>query len=196
MKEVILSMEEWQRLVAISSEDRDKAMRFLSRQVHHEIIVRGFSLDSGPFSRAAIGGNAVEIICEECLETLLCGEVHWKPDQELKWCLVDIAKSKMGHMVRDYYIRGQPEYSLIGDHDENREDVEKKIAAQWIFEANMRDMGYEIARDVVKDHPELLAYLDAMFKDDTYYGIASLLGVKVEVVYKLEAKLLGILAKK
>ena len=61
MKEVILSMEEWQRLAAISSEDRDKAMRFLSRQVHHEIIVRGFSLDSGPFSRAAIGGNAVEI---------------------------------------------------------------------------------------------------------------------------------------
>ena len=195
MKEVILSMEEWQRLAAISSEDRDKAMRFLSRQVHHEIIVRGFSLDSGPFSRAAIGGNAVEIICEECLETLLCGEVHWKPDQELKWCLVDIAKSKMGHIVRDYYNRGQPEFSLIGDQD-YRKDVEMDIAAQWIFEANKREWGYEQAREAVKNHPELLAYLEAMYKDDNYYGIASLLGVKVEVVYKLETKLLGILAKK
>ena len=195
MKEVMLSMEEWQRLAAISSKDRDKAMRFLSRQVHHEIIVRGFSLDSGPFSRAAIGGNAVEIICEECLETLLCGEVHWKPDQELKWCLVDIAKSKMGHIVRDYYNRGQPEFSLIGDQD-YRKDVEMDIAAQWIFEANKREWGYEQAREAVKNHPELLAYLEAMYKDDNYYGIASLLGVKVEVVYKLETKLLGILAKK
>lgn len=202
MNDVFLSKEEWQRLAAISSDQKKKALKFLGRWVHHAIFSRGFNLEIGPFSRAAMGGNAVDVICDECLEALLCGEVHWKPGKELKWCLVDIAKSKMGHIIRDYYNRGKPEFTMIVDYDDevhdeykNREGKEKQIAAQWIFEAEMRDMGYDIARNAVKNHPELIAYLDAMYKIDSYYGIASLLDVDVKVVYKLEAKLLGILAK-
>ena len=59
----------------------------------------------------------------------------------------------------------------------------------------MRDMGYEIARKAVKGHPDLEAYLDAMYKLDNYYGIASLLNTDVNTVLKLEKKLLNLLAK-
>ena len=109
--------------------------------------------------------------------------------------LINVAKSKMGHMIEDYYEQGQPEFSLIGDNEDDREELEREIARQWKFEADMRDKGYEIARAKVAKHPELLAYLDAMFKDDTYVGIAIALGTDIETVMKLEKKLLKLVAK-
>ena len=62
--------------------------------MHHEIIHRGFDLEYGPFSYAAMGGDAVSVICNECLEALFCGEWHWKPKRELSSMLIQIAKSK------------------------------------------------------------------------------------------------------
>lgn len=195
MKKVQLTMEEWQRLAAITPNERERALMKLRRWVHHEIIHRGFSLENGPFSRAAMGGDAVDVITDECLEALLCGEWHWKPNRELSSMLINIAKSKMGHIIEDYYEHGKPEFTLIGDFDEDRESIEMGVAAQWKWEAEMRDNGYEIARKAVANHPELLAYLDAMFKDDTYVGIAIALKTDVETVLKLEKKLLKLVAK-
>ena len=195
MKKVELSWEEWQRLAAITPKERERALKKLKRWVHHEIIHRGFNLEVGPFSRAAMGGDAVDVISDECLEALLCGEWHWKPNRELSSMLINIAKSKMGHIIEDYYEQGQLEFTLISDYDEDRESIEKGIAAQWKWEAEMRDNGYEIARKVVQKHPELLAYLDAMFKDDSYVGIAIALGTDVETVLTLEKKLLKLVAK-
>lgn len=195
MKQVVLTMEEWQRLAAVTPQERERALKKLKRWVHHEIIHRGFNLELGPFSRAAVGGDAVDVISDECLEALFCGEWHWKPKRSLSSMLINIAKSKMGHMIEDYYEQGQPEFSLIGDNEDDREELEREIARQWKFEADMRDKGYEIARAKVAKHPELLAYLDAMFKDDTYVGIAIALGTDVETVMKLEKKLLKLVAK-
>ena len=195
MKKVQLTMEEWQRLAAITPNERERALKKLRRWVHHEIIHRGFSLENGPFSRAAMGGDAVDVITDECLEALLCGEWHWKPNRELSSMLINIAKSKMGHIIEDYYEHGKPEFTLIGDFDEDRESMEMGVAAQWKWEAEMRDSGYEIARKAVANHPELLDYLDAMFKDDTYVGIAIALKTDVETVLKLEKKLLKLVAK-
>ena len=195
MKKVQLTMEEWQRLAAITPKERERALKRLGRWVHNEIIHRKFSLEQGPFSRAAMGGDAVDVISDECLEALLCGEWHWKPNRELSSMLINIAKSKMGHIIEDYYEQGQLEFTLISDYDEDRESIEKGIAAQWQWEAEMRDNGYEIARKAVQKHPELLAYLDAMFKDDSYVGIAIALGTDIETVLTLEKKLLKLVAK-
>lgn len=195
MKKVQLTMEEWQRLAAITPNERERALKKLRRWVHHEIIHRGFSLENGPFSCAAMGGDAVDVITDECLEALLCGEWHWKPNRELSSMLINIAKSKMGHIIEDYYEHGKPEFTLIGDFDEDRESMEMGVAAQWKWEAEMRESGYEIARKAVANHPELLDYLDAMFKDDTYVGIAIALKTDVETVLKLEKKLLKLVAK-
>jgi len=192
MKKVELTVEEWQRLEKVTLKERDRALRKLQRWVHHEIIHRGFNQEIGPFSPGAIGGDAVEVICNECLEALFCGEWHWKPSRELSSMLIQIAKSKMGHIIDDFYDLGKTEVTLTSEQS-FREEVDMDIAAQWKFEANMRDWGYEIAREKAKNHPELLAYLDAMFKDDTYIGIASLLGVEVKVVMKLEKQMLSLL---
>ena len=73
--------------------------------------------------------------------------------------------------------------------------MKKALELSGSVEAEMRDNGYEIARKAVAKHPELLAYLDAMFKDDTYVGIAIALGTDVEEVLKLEKKLLKLVAK-
>ena len=136
----------------------------------------------------------MDVIGEECIEALFCGEWHWKPTRELSSMLIQIAKSKMGHIVEDFYERGQPEITLTSDQG-FRQQVEMDIAEQWKFEANMRDMGYDIARSVAANEPELLAYLDAMYRDDTYYGIASLMGIDVRKVMRLEKRLLSLLEK-
>ena len=194
MKKVTITIAEWQRLAAVTPEEREGAMRKLKRWVHWQIIRRGFNLDYGPFSRGAMGGDAVDVICNECLDALFGGEWHWKTTRTLSSQLINIAKSKMAHIIEEYYERGQPEYTLLSDQS-FRQEVEMNIAGQWKFEANMREMGYDIARDVVKKYPELLAYLDAMYQDDNYYGIASLLGTDVKTVMKLEKKLIDILSK-
>lgn len=195
MKEVHLTIEEWQRLAATTPLERKRALGQLKRWVTYEIIRRRFSLDEGPFSYAAMGGHAVDVISEECLEALFCGEWHWKPTWKLSTMLINIAKSKMSHIVEEYYKQGQPVFFLISDSDEDREAIEREIAAQWKWEAEMRENGYKIARKEVAQYPELLAYLDAMFKDDTYIGIAEAMDTDIETVLRLEKRLLKLLAK-
>lgn len=57
-------------------------------RITYEIVHRGFDLDYGPFSYDAMGGNAVEVISEECYDALFCGEWHWKPTRELSSMLI------------------------------------------------------------------------------------------------------------
>ncbi len=195
MLNTLITKQEWQRLAAVNTEEREKAFRKLQRWVHYEIIHRGFNLKTGPFSRAAVGGDAVDMICNECLEAMFCGEWHWKPNRKLSSMLINIAKSKMGHMIEDYYHRGQPEFMLISDYDEDREAIEKGIAAQWKWESEVRDKGYELARKAVAKYPDLLAYLNALYADNTYVGIAKALNTDVSTVLNLEKKLLRLVAK-
>ena len=92
MKEVNLTMEEWQRLAATTPLERKRALGQLKRWVHFQIIRRGFSLEEGPFSCAAMGGYAVDVISDECQMALFCGEWHWKPTWKLSTMLINIAR--------------------------------------------------------------------------------------------------------
>lgn len=195
MRKVDLTEEEWERLAAVSPEERVKALRILERWVHHEIIHRGFDLNSGPFSFAAMGGDAVSVIGTECLEALFCGEWHWKPTRELSSMLIQIAKSKMGHIIEDYYNRGMPEMILTSEQN-FREELEMAVAAQWQDEAERREIGYETARKVAQGHPKLLKYLEAMETVDDYNGIARKMKINVKEVMKLEKQLLDLLTDK
>lgn len=194
MNQVQLTNEEWLRLASVTPQERGRALKKVARWVTWAIRAHGFDLEYGPFSYAAMGGDPVEVLTEECLEALYSGEWHWKPTRELSSQLIQIAKSKMSHIIERYYRDKQPKMRLLSEQS-FREEVEMNLAAQWKFEANMREMGYEMARDIVRNNPELLAYLDAMYVDDTYQGIASLLQVDVATVKKLEKKLLNLLAK-
>ena len=192
MKKVLITMEEWQRLAAIPPEEKDKAFRKLMRWVTWQIIHRGFNLDHGPFSYANLGGDAVDVISNECMEALFCGEWHWNKDRSLSSQLIQIAKSKMGHIIEDYYENDKPEHVLTGD-DDFCEQFERTVADQLQREANLRDMGYEIARKAVSNYPKLLEYLDALYKTNDYAAIAKEMNLSKPKVMELEKQLLELL---
>mgnify|MGYP007133704976 CR=1 FL=1 len=192
MKQIYLTDEEWSRLLDVTPEEKEKALKKLSRWVTYEIVHRGFDLDYGPFSFAAMGGNAVEVIVNDCYDALFGGEWHWKPNRELSSMLIEIAKSKLGHIIRNYYKRGEPQMKLISEQS-YREQVEMDIARQWEAEANLREMGYEIARGAVGDNPKLLAFLEAMHEENDYRGIAKRLRIPLKKVMELEEQLLDLL---
>lgn len=187
-----LSEAEWSRLAAVTPEEKEKALKKLARWITYEIVHRGFDLEFGPFSFAAMGGNAVEVISQECYEALFGGEWHWKPTRELSSMLIQIAKSKMGHIIRDWHAQGCPNVKHTSAMS-YREQVEMDIARQWEAEANMRELGYDIARKALSGNPKMLAYVEAVHETNDYRAIAKRLKMTLKEVQELESELLAIL---
>ena len=194
MKKIFISPEEWARLEAVTPQEKEKALKKLARWITYEIVHRGFDLDYGPFSFSALGGNAVEVISQECYDALFTGEWHWKPTRELSSMLIEIAKSKMGHMIRDWHSQDHPDIRLTGQMS-YREEVEMDVARQWEAEANMRELGYDIARSVVAGNAKMLAYLEALHDTNDYRAIAKRLKMTLREVMELESQLLSLLEK-
>lgn len=192
MLKQFLSEAEWSRLAAVTPEEKEKALKKLARWITYEIVHRGFDLEFGPFSFAAMGGNAVEVISQECYEALFGGEWHWKPTRELSSMLIQIAKSKMGHIIRDWHTQGCPNVKHTSAMS-YREQVEMDIARQWEAEANMRELGYDIARKALSGNPKMLAYVEAVHETNDYRAIAKRLKMTLKEVQELESELLAIL---
>ena len=190
----VLTNEEWARLEAVTPEEKEKALKKLARWITYEIVHRGFDLDSGPFSYAAMGGNAVEVISQECYDALFGGEWHWKPTRELSSMLIQIAKSKMGHIIRDWHAQGHPDIKRTSEMS-YREQVEMDIARQYEAEANMRELGYDIARKVLDENPKFLAYVEAVYETNDYRAVAKRLKMTLKEVQELESQLLAILER-
>lgn len=187
-----LTEDEWARLEAVTLDEKEKALNKLARWITYEIIHRGFDLEYGPFSHDAMGGDAVEVISQECYEALFCGEWHWKPKRELSSMLIEIAKSKMGHIIRDWHAHGCPNKKLTGDMS-YREQVEMDIARQYEAEANMRELGYDIARKALDGNPKMLAYVEAVYETNDYRAVAKKLKMTLKEVQELERQLLSLL---
>ena len=192
MKHAHLTQAEWQQLAAVKDEQKKKAFNKLARWMHGEIIHRGFDPESGPFSPEAMGGNAIQKLCEECIEALFTGEWHWKPNYSLSTMLISIARSKIGHIIRDFEKRGNLQILSINDDDFGKQ-FERTVAAQQQREANLRDMGYQMARNAVKNFPKLVAYIDALYECNDYTSIAKRLHISKPKVMELEAQLLQLL---
>ena len=190
----VLTNEEWARLEAVTPEEKEKALKKLARWMTYEIVHRGFDLDYGPFSYAAMGGNAVEVISQECYDALFGGEWHWKPTRELSSMLIQIAKSKMGHIIRDWHAQGHPDIKRTSEMS-YREQVEMDIARQYEAEANMRELGYDIARKVLDENPKFLAYVEAVYETNDYRAVAKRLKMTLKEVQELESQLLAILER-
>lgn len=193
-KKLLLSAEEWSRLEAVTPEEKEKALRKLARWITYEIVHRGFDLDYGPFSFAAMGGNAVEVISQQCYDVLFGGEWHWKPTRELSSMLIQIAKSKMGHIIRDWHAQGRPDIKHTSELS-YREQVEMDIARQWEAEANMRELGFDIARKALSGNPKMQAYVEVVYETNDYRAVAKRLKMTLKEVQELERELLAILEK-
>lgn len=192
MKKVQLTIEEWQRLAAITPEEKQKAFKKLARWMHAEIIHRGYDPHSGPFSFDNMGGDTLDVLAEECFEALLCGEWHWHPTWSLSSQLIEICKSKLRHIIRDYKHYDNLTMMSTGN-DDYREQFDRSVAAQLQREANLRDMGYDMARNAVKNYPKLVAYIDALYLSNDYAAIAKRLGISKPKVKQLEEQLLELL---
>ena len=190
-RKIILTEEEWARLEAVTPEEKEKALKKLARWITYEIVHRGFDLNYGPFSFSAMGGNAVEVISQECYDALFCGEWHWKPKRELSSMLIEIAKSKMGHLIRDWHAQGHPDIKLHSEMS-YREQVEMDVARQWEAEANMREFGYDLARQALSDNPKMLAYVEAVYETNDYRAVAKRLKMTLKEVKELERQLLNL----
>lgn len=192
MQKTILSEEEWARLEAVTPEEKEKALKKLARWITYEIVHHGFDLDYGPFSFAAMGGNAVEVISQACYDALFGGEWHWKPTRELSSMLIQIAKSKMGHIIRDWHAQGHPDIKHTSELS-YREQVEMDIARQYEAEADMRELGYDIARQALRGKPKMLAYVEAVYETNDYRAVAKRLKMTLKEVQELERELLALL---
>ncbi|MBO6169076.1 MAG: hypothetical protein J6O51_03805 [Bacteroidales bacterium] len=191
---LLLSEEVWSRLEAVTPEEKEKALRKLARWITYEIVHRGFDLDYGPFSFAAMGGNTVEVISQQCYDVLFGGEWHWKPTRELSSMLIQIAKSKMSHIIRDWHAQGRPDIKHTSELS-YREQVEMDIARQWEAEANMRELGFDIARKALSGNPKMQAYVEAVYETNDYRAVATRLKMTLKEVQELERELLAILEK-
>ena len=194
MKKVFLTADEWRRLAAVTPNEKDHAFKRLARWMHWEIIHRGFDLNEGPFSFDAMGGNALDVLTDECFAALMTGEWHWHPTWELSTQLIQIAKSKISHRIRDWHSQGKPRFRSTGN-DDYYQQFERTVAAQLQREANLRDMGYEMARQTVQSHPKLVAYIDALYDENNYAAIAKRLRISKPKVMELEQQLLELLEK-
>ena len=67
------------------------------------------------------------------------------------------------------------------------------IARQWEAEANMRELGYDIARKALSGNPKMLAYVEAVYETNEYRAVAKRLKMTLKEVQELESQLLALL---
>lgn len=191
MKKVILSPEEWLRLRAVSLEEKMEVVEFTAAWVTWYMKKHNFSRDYGPLSDQEMGGqHASKEIAKIAYAKIFGGKVHWDPKRSLSSQMIYTAYSVIGHLVRDFYDKGKdmatPMYKLSEPQQamaETSRDLDRN--------PHLREFGYFIAREVVKDQPQLLAYLDALYEEHCYEGIRRRLHISMKKVMELEEQLLN-----
>ena len=177
----------------MADSEKEEAMTKLAKVITCEIRKKGFKLDTGPFSEAAMGGSAVQVISKASYDAILNGEWHWPEENSFEEQLIVIAKSKISHIIRDYFTRGCPELQREDDLSP-KEQAAMNLANQMDMEVQLRDWGYEQAENVFRRKPKVLAFLKAMYKTNDYRSIASCLGITKREVLELEKEMLDCLA--
>ena len=193
-EEEILRQRE--RLKSTSDKVKNEASTFTARWITDQLGEYGFDSDDGPFSEAEMNGDPVWVICTECYLAIHNGDWRWPEERKLSSQMIQIAKSKMAHRVRDFMKRDKAKDNLPTSQMTYTQQMQMEEAAgQWELEYTLRDLGYEIAATAVADDPLMLRYLEVLHELNCYDLIAERLGMTEREVIKLERKLLKRLAK-
>lgn len=193
-EEEILRQRE--RLKSTSDKVKNEASTFTARWITDQLGEYGFDSDDGPFSEAEMNGDPVWVICTECYLAIHNGEWRWPENRKLSTQMIQIAKSRMAHRVRDFMKRDKAKDNLPTSQMTYTQQMQMEEAAgQWELEYTLRDLGYEIAATAVADDPLLLRYLEVLYQLNCYDLMAEKLGMEEREVIKLERKLLKSLAK-
>ena len=188
MIKVKLTDSERERLKNVSPQEKQEAFSATVKWVSGEMIHRGLSRDHGPLSDKAMCGKASVEIAKMAYAKVFGGEVHWKESHTLVTQMIDAAKSIMAHTIEEYYRKGRDKMRPMDDLS-FKQKMDMEIAHQVEAEAELRDLAYDVARAAVKDHPKLLAYLDALKETDDYSAIRKRLKIPMREVTELEREL-------
>lgn len=183
-----------ERLKNLPDSVKESAAIFTTRWVTDQLAEYGFDPVDGPFSEAEMNGDAVWVICTESYKAIFDGLWRWPENRKLSSQMIQVCKSKMAHRVRDYMKRNKDKDNLLTSHTTYTQLMQMEEAAgQWELEANMRELGYEIARSAVGNDSLMLRYLDALYHSNSYDLMAEKLNMTEQEVMRLERKVLKLL---
>ena len=176
----------------------------------------------GAFSEQNLGEPAIEYFPKRAYCTLKDpnSKWHWKPGTKLSTLMINVIKSDMAHVWRDYNEAGAPivkancEFEREGADEDGYEDANEpeevdpqdrlngfqvltemeKQAEQERYESN-RDKGIRIARAAAKGDPLLEKYVELAFTLPDYRAISKKMRITQAEVKELEARLIVIITK-
>ena len=179
------------RLSLTPTPEKERASSFVARWITDQIAAYGFNPLEGPFSEKEMQGDAVWVLCTESYRAIYDGEWRWPENRKLSTQMIQIAKSKMAHIVRDFNKRDKAKDDLPTSQMTYTQQMQMEEAAgQWETENQMMDLAYEIAEKAVADDPVLLRYLQVLREYKCYDLIAQQLGMSEDEVIRIERQLL------
>lgn len=177
----------------------------------------------GAFSEANLGEPAIEYFPKRAYMTLKDPDTkwHWKPGTKLSTLMINVIKSDMAHVLRDYHLDGDPllkancEFEREGADEDGYEDANEpeevdpevrmgniqvqtemeKLAELERYESQ-RDKGMRIARAAAKESgdPKLVLYVELAFTLPDFRAISKKMRVTQAEVKELEERLIAMLS--
>lgn len=197
LKKEMQAQENQARLRSMPEKEKNNAVTFFSCWATGWLSEHDMTSQQGPFSITEMNGDAVKVLCTECYLAIWNGDWRWPEDRKLSTQMIQVAKSKMGHIIRDYTERNRPTMLMTGEMTPEQFKEMEEAARQLSTEFNLREEGFITARHLVGDNALFLLYLEAVYEADCYDIIKDKMHMEtVEEVLKVEKKLLKFLEKK
>jgi hypothetical protein len=147
----------------------------------------------GAFSMHVLGEEPVAYFTERAVLKFYEGTWKRKKNETLREILGRIVISDMGHALRDWEKNGGALLCSIDDNKDMLKAVEEatmQLNETLLERETLRKIGYDIAKDKVKDNTELTKYVNTMEDHNNYYDIARKMRIGITNVKVLEAELL------
>ena len=174
--------------------------------------------EKGAFSDANLGIPAVEYFPTRAYQTLKSRDCKWKWKEgvKLSTLMINVIKSDMAHVLRDYILDGEPD--VMTNSEFERQDVSEdgyddanemveidpelrvqgfqvKSEMELIEELQKkelrRDAGYKIAQAAAKGDPKMEQYVELAFEQPDYRAISKKLKKTKPQVLEIEAELIA-----
>lgn len=179
----------------------------------------------GAFSEQNLGEPAIEYFPKRAYLTLRDPKCkwHWKEGTKLSTLMINVIKSDMAHVLRDYHLDGDPllkancEFEREGADEDGFDDANEpeevdpevrmgnmhvmtemeKLAELEAYQSQ-RDKGMRIARAAAKESgdPKLMVYVELAFTLPDYRAISKKMRVTQAEVKEMEKRLIDMLTAK
>lgn len=177
----------------------------------------------GAFSEANLGEPAIEFFPKRAYLTLVSPDCkwHWKQGTKLSTLMINVIRSDMAHVLRDYVLDGEPIVNAVSELERDDADEDgwddangpvdvdpeqklngfrvltemEKIEELKRYESQ-RDKGQRIARAAAKKSGDakLMQYVELAFTLPDYRAISKRMKTTQAKVMELESRLIGIIS--